>query len=68
MRSVLPLVLLIALCTSANAATVLRSRLPEHHLRPSQRVIVSKRYAVPGWTDEETQRWLNNASAASGLY
>ena len=62
MRSALSLVLLIALCASANAATVRRSKLPEGHLRQSQRVIVPKRFAVPGWTDEQTRPWLDNAT------
>jgi hypothetical protein len=24
-------------------------------------------FAIPGWTDGQTQRWLDNASAGSGL-
>ncbi len=62
MRSVLVLGLLIALCASANAATVHRSKPPEGHLRPGQRVTVPKGYAVPGWTDEQTRYWLDNAT------
>jgi hypothetical protein len=50
MRSVLVLGLLITLCASANAATVHRSKPPEGHLRPGQRITVPKGYAVPGWT------------------
>ena len=63
MRSVLALSLLISLSASANAAGV--------HLRTRQRVIVppsqglsAPRFAVPGWSDEATRRWLDNASAA----
>jgi hypothetical protein len=67
MRPVLALGLLITLCASANAATVHRSKPPQGHLRPGQRVTVPKGYAVPGWTDEETRKWLYNGSAASGL-
>jgi len=68
MRSLLVLGLLITLCASANAATVHRSKRPEGHLRPSQRVItVPRGYAVPGWTDEQTRYWLDNATAAAGL-
>jgi hypothetical protein len=67
MRSVLALGLLITLCASANAATVHRSKPPERHLSPRQRVIVPKGYAVPGWSDEQTRYWLNNATAAAGL-
>jgi hypothetical protein len=67
MRSMLALGLLISLCASANAATVLRSKRPAAHLRPVQRVTVPEGYAVPGWTDEETRKWLYNGSAAAGL-
>jgi hypothetical protein len=76
MRSVLALGLFITLCATANAATVHRAKPPEGHLRthqfisvrPSQRVTAPTRFAVPGWTDEETRKWLYNGSAASGLY
>ena len=56
MRSLLALGLLITLCASANAATVHRSKPPEGHLRPAQRVTVPKGYAGHGWTDEETRK------------
>jgi hypothetical protein len=46
-----------------NAATVHRSKQPEGHLRPVQRVTIPNGYAVPGWTDEQTRYWLNNATA-----
>ena len=62
MRSVLVLGLLITLYASANAATVHRSKPPEGHLRPGQRVTVPKGYAVPGWTDEQTRYWLDRAT------
>lgn len=58
--------LLMTLCVSANAATVRRSKPPEGHLRPAQRVTFPKGYAVPGWTDEETRQWLNSASGPKG--
>jgi hypothetical protein len=70
MRSVLALGLLIILCASAKAATVHRSKPSERHLRPAQRVTVptvTKGFAVPGWTDEQTRQWLYNGSSASGL-
>jgi hypothetical protein len=60
--------LLIVLCTSANAATV-------HHPRPRQTTIVRPapyaapprvRFAVPGWSDDATERWLDNASSNVG--
>ena len=62
MRSVLVLGLLTTLCASADAATVHHSKPPEGHLRPGQRVTVPRDYAVPGWTDEQTRYWLDNAT------
>jgi hypothetical protein len=62
MRSVLTLGLLIALCSFANAATVRHSRLPERHVPPSQPITMPKSYVVPGWTEEQTRRWLNDAT------
>jgi hypothetical protein len=62
MRSVLVLGLSITLVASANAATVHRSKPPEGHLRPGQPVTVPKGDAVPGWTDEQTRYWLDNAT------
>jgi hypothetical protein len=67
MRSVLALGLLITLCASADAATVHRFKPPERHLRPVQPVTLPNRFAVPGWTDEQTLKWLYNGSAGSGL-
>jgi hypothetical protein len=68
MRSVLVLGLLIVLSASANASALHRAKLIEGHLRAGQRVTAPKVYAVPGWTDEETGKWLHNGSAAAGLY
>jgi hypothetical protein len=75
MRSVVALWLFITLCAAANAATVHGTqphdgRLRRHQLitvRPSQRVTAPTRFAVPGWTDEATQRWLDNATSSVGL-
>ena len=67
MRSVLILGLLISLSGSANAATSHRAKRPGGHLRPFQQVTAPKGYTVPGWTDEETRKWLYNGSAASRL-
>ena len=69
-RSVLALGLLITLYASADAATVRRFKPHERHLRPTQGFTVpnvSKGFAVPGWTDEQTRYWLYNGSAAAGL-
>jgi hypothetical protein len=57
-RPVLAFGLLIALCASANAATVHRSKLPVGRLHPVQHVTVPERYTVPGWTDQETRKWM----------
>ncbi len=70
MRSVPALGLLVTLSASADAAAVHRSKPPTVHLctpqnvivRPSQGVTAAARFAVPGWTDEETRRWLDNAN------
>jgi hypothetical protein len=72
MRSVLALGLLIAWGASAEAATVRRSKTPERHVRPGQRLTVPqtfaprdyapKSYAVPGWTEEQTRSWLDEAT------
>jgi len=61
MRSVLALGLLITLCASANAATVHHSK-PRHVIvRPSQGLTApGARFAVPGWTDEQTRYWLDS--------
>jgi hypothetical protein len=67
MRSVLALGVFITLCASADAATALRSKPPERHLRPHQGVTAPAGYAVPGWTDQQTRKWLYNGSAAAGL-
>ncbi len=72
MRSVLALSLLIVLCASADAATVHRHKSPPAHLRMRQPVIVPPgqgvtapgRFAVPGWSDDATRRWLDNASSS----
>jgi hypothetical protein len=67
MRSVLALGLLISLCAAADAATVHHSKPKGGHLRNGRHVTVPSGFAVPGWTDEETRKWLYNGSAASGL-
>jgi hypothetical protein len=68
MRAVPAVGLLITFCASANAAPVHRFQPREGHLRPVRRVTApTPRFAVPGWTDEETRQWLYNGSAGSGL-
>jgi hypothetical protein len=71
MRSLLALGLLVALCApSADAATVRRfGHLRARQLvvvRPSQGVTAPARFAVPGWTDEQTRYWLDGATSCAG--
>jgi hypothetical protein len=65
MRSVLAFGLSITLCASANAATVHHSKPRNAIVGPSQNAVTPKGFAVPGWTDEQTRQWLNNASAGA---
>jgi hypothetical protein len=70
MRYGLALGLLMALCTAADAAAAHRVRPPTVHsrapqdviVRPGQEVTPPARFAVPGWTDEQTRQWLDNAN------
>ncbi len=67
MRSLLALGLLVALCVSANAATVHRPRTRQSTaVRSSTEIAPPTRFAVPGWSDEATRRWLYNASSSVG--
>jgi hypothetical protein len=75
MRTVLALGIVIILCASADAATVHRTKPLAGHfrahqsviVRPGQHITAPTRFAVPGWTDEQTRYWLDNATAAAGL-
>jgi hypothetical protein len=63
--SVLAFGLLVTLCASANTASVHRtwhSRVRPHPVVPVPGV-TAPRFAVPGWSDGATQRWLDNASS-----
>ncbi|OPY95566.1 hypothetical protein A5906_06100 [Bradyrhizobium sacchari] len=70
MRSVLAMGLMFVLCTAANAATAYRSRAhdPRHPATDGSGADVTSRarFAVPGWSDEATRRWLNSASSNVG--
>jgi hypothetical protein len=74
MRSVFAIGLLITLYASGNAATLHRAKQPTLRLlkrqhvivRPGQGVTAPGRFAVPGWTDEQTQYWLDNATSCAG--
>jgi hypothetical protein len=76
MRSILALSTLIIFCASADAAPLRHSRPIQHRARPERGVTapdirrgyaVPKGYTVPGWTDEETQKWLNDATREVGV-
>jgi hypothetical protein len=77
MRSVFALGLLIVLSAAGNAATVHRSTVPsrarQHVFVPPTQVIphdqgmATPGFAVPGWTDEATRRWMDNNTACSSI-
>jgi hypothetical protein len=71
MRCVLVFCLLLAGCVTAAAATrdpirpAARPHVQRHRLaNPSTQLPGRPRFAVPGWSDEDTERWLDNASSA----
>ncbi|MGA7997390.1 MAG: hypothetical protein WCA28_21145 [Bradyrhizobium sp.] len=65
LASLSALSLLVISGASANAATAHR----RSHLRARQPVIAphqgeaAPRFAVPGWSNGDTERWLDNASS-----
>jgi hypothetical protein len=71
MRCCVALGLLIALCTSAEAAAAHRSRSFHGPAQPrlvvplDRRLTPSTHFAVPGWTDEQTREWLDYGSRGS---
>ena len=74
LASVLVLGALVASCASANAATAHRQRARPHvtvnrgqgGTAPSAPAGTA-RFAVPGWSNGSTERWLDNASALVGV-
>jgi len=65
MRSVFALGLLLVFCVSAEAAAVHHPKPRQHVIvRPGQGVTAPARFAVPGWTDEQTQYWLSRGPSA----
>lgn len=59
--------LLLMLCTAADAATVRQPRARHVAVdRPRTNATPPARFAVPGWSDEATRRWLDNASSNVG--
>lgn len=70
MRSILTLSVLIIFCASADAATVRHYRPVQQRVRPEHATTapeVRKRFAVPGWTDEQTEKWLDDATREVGV-
>jgi hypothetical protein len=70
MRRLLVFGLLLASCATAAAATrdplhpAGRLHVQRHRLvNPSAVPPVGPRFAVPGWSNEDTERWLDNASS-----
>jgi hypothetical protein len=68
---VLALDLVIMLWAPADAAPAHRATAhlrARHHLiiRPSQGATAPAHFAVPGWTDEQTQRWLDAPTSCEG--
>jgi len=73
MRSVLALGLLLALGASTDAATAHRAKPRHFFVRPSQLIVRRSqgvtggaRFAVPGWSDEQTRQWLDSATSCVG--
>jgi hypothetical protein len=71
MRAFLLVGLLIACCAPADAQTAARDKALTAHLRtrqhvtprPDQGPAPAARFSVPGWSDEQTQQWLDNATS-----
>jgi hypothetical protein len=72
MRSFLIVSLLIAFGAPVAAQTSARAKAPIAHPRARQHVIVRPdrgapvRFSVPGWSDEQTRQWLDNATSCEG--
>jgi hypothetical protein len=67
MRCILILALSIASCAVANATPVHHPRARAHvSVNPAPGVAApgaTARIAVPGWSEEDTRRWLDNAGS-----
>jgi hypothetical protein len=74
MRAVLVLGLSIMLLASAEAAAVHRAKSPAANLRarapgiahPDAGGGAPARFSVPGWSDEQTRQWIDNATSCEG--
>lgn len=74
LTSVLILGSLIDWCASASAAPVHRMRARPHPAVEARSGATvpsaaagASRFAVPGWSEESTRRWLDNASELVGV-
>ena len=71
MRNLLVVGVLITIAAPASAQTGERTGTSMSHQRVRQHVIVRPdqgarppaRFSVPGWSDEDTRRWLDNATS-----
>lgn len=56
----------------AHLRTGPRVAVPQGHYSensyPAQGAVAPRHFAVPGWTEQETSKWLYDASAGSGKY
>jgi len=74
MRSFPIVGLLVVLCASAGAQAAQRGRASTIHpharqqpiFRPDREPTPPARFAVPGWSDRQTQQWLDNATSCEG--
>jgi hypothetical protein len=71
MRRLMVLCLLLMSCATATAATrdpvhpAARLHVQKHRLPDTGAALPARpRFAVPGWSDEDTERWLDNASSS----
>jgi hypothetical protein len=62
MRLILATGILIALAMPTEAAQTHRLRPAPRDVRAPQRATAPKGFAVPGWTAEQTQSWIDSAS------
>ena len=62
MRLILTICVLVATCVSVQAAPTHRAKLPARKLHTVDPAPSPKGFAVPGWTDEQTRSWINDAS------
>jgi hypothetical protein len=62
MRLTLAIGVLIVSCVSSEAAQTRRAKPPARHVRAPDPVAAPKGFAVPGWTAQQTQSWIDDAT------